>query len=45
MKLDKSVIEKIIDLAVLDELDYLYKLDLIVKPGDSSQSVLVEGGK
>lgn len=43
MKLDKEVVDKIREWAALDELDYeLEKLDLVLKPGDSSQSVLVE---
>lgn len=54
MKLDDSVIKKIVELVYdnldayepcLDELHFysdVFNLDLVFKPGDSSQSVLVE---
>jgi len=43
MKLDKSVIDKILEWSTLNELDYqLENLDLRFKHGDQSQSTLVE---
>lgn len=50
MKLDKAIFTKVVSLADLGAYDndwwalkhYLKDLDLVVKPGDSSQGTLVE---